>query len=400
MPKLNENYQNVKDSYLFAEIARRVKVYEETHPEKAADIIRLGIGDVTLPLTKSVIEALHEAVDSQAVSETFKGYGPEQGYAFAQEAIADYYARNGVEVKVSDIFISDGAKSDTGNITELFAKDNVVLVPDPVYPVYVDTNTMDGKNIIYMNGTKENNFLPMPDENVKADIIYLCSPNNPTGACYNKEQLEAWVAYALKNDAVILYDSAYEAFITDPTLPRSIYAIEGAKKCAIEFCSLSKTAGFTGTRFSYTVVPEELVFETSNGGTLSLHNMWNRRQCTKFNGTPYIIQYAGAKVFTEEGMKECQENFVYYRENARMIAETLEKKGISFTGGVNSPYIWFECPKGMESWEFFDYLLENAQVVGTPGAGFGENGKNYFRLTSFGKHEKTKEAMERFNSLF
>lgn len=400
MPKLNENYQNVKDSYLFAEIARRVKVYEETHPEKAADIIRLGIGDVTLPLTKSVIEALHEAVDSQAVSETFKGYGPEQGYAFAQEAIADYYARNGVEVKVSDIFISDGAKSDTGNITELFAKDNVVLVPDPVYPVYVDTNTMDGKNIIYMNGTKENNFLPMPDENVKADIIYLCSPNNPTGACYNKEQLEAWVAYALKNDAVILYDSAYEAFITDSTLPRSIYAIEGAKKCAIEFCSLSKTAGFTGTRFSYTVVPEELVFETSNGGTLSLHNMWNRRQCTKFNGTPYIIQYAGAKVFTEEGMKECQENIGYYRENARMIAETLEKKGISFTGGVNSPYIWFECPKGMESWEFFDYLLENAQVVGTPGAGFGENGKNYFRLTSFGKHEKTKEAMERFNSLF
>lgn len=400
MPKLNENYQNVKDSYLFAEIARRVKVYEETHPEKAADIIRLGIGDVTLPLTKSVIEALHEAVDSQAISETFKGYGPEQGYAFAQEAIADYYARNGVEVKVSDIFISDGAKSDTGNITELFAKDNVVLVPDPVYPVYVDTNTMDGKNIIYMNGTKENNFLPMPDENVKADIIYLCSPNNPTGACYNKEQLEAWVAYALKNDAVILYDSAYEAFITDPTLPRSIYAIEGAKKCAIEFCSLSKTAGFTGTRFSYTVVPEELVFETSNGGTLSLHNMWNRRQCTKFNGTPYIIQYAGAKVFTEEGMKECQENIGYYRENAHMIAETLEKKGISFTGGVNSPYIWFECPKGMESWEFFDYLLENAQIVGTPGAGFGENGKNYFRLTSFGKHEKTKEAMERFNALF
>ena len=400
MPKLNENYQNVKDSYLFAEIARRVKVYEETHPEKAADIIRLGIGDVTLPLTKSVIEALHEAVDSQAVSETFKGYGPEQGYAFAQEAIADYYARNGVEVKATDIFISDGAKSDTGNITELFAKDNVVLVPDPVYPVYVDTNTMDGKNIIYMNGTKENDFLPMPDENVKADIIYLCSPNNPTGACYNKEQLEAWVAYALKNDAVILYDSAYEAFITDPTLPRSIYAIEGAKKCAIEFCSLSKTAGFTGTRFSYTVVPEELVFETSNGGTLSLHNMWNRRQCTKFNGTPYIIQYAGAKVFTEEGMKECQENIGYYREKARMIAETLEKKGISFTGGVNSPYIWFECPKGMESWEFFDYLLENAQVVGTPGAGFGENGKNYFRLTSFGKHEKTKEAMERFNSLF
>ena len=399
MPKLNENYQNVKDSYLFAEIARRVKVYEETHPEKAADIIRLGIGDVTLPLTKSVIEALHEAVDSQAVSETFKGYGPEQGYAFAQEAIADYYARNGVEVKASDIFISDGAKSDTGNITELFAKDNVVLVPDPVYPVYVDTNTMDGKNIIYMNGTKENDFLPMPDENVKADIIYLCSPNNPTGACYNKEQLEAWVAYALKNDAVILYDSAYEAFITDPTLPRSIYAIEGAKKCAIEFCSLSKTAGFTGTRFSYTVVPEELVFETSNGETLSLHNMWNRRQCTKFNGTPYIIQYAGAKVFTEEGMKECQENIGYYRENAHMIAETLEKKGISFTGGVNSPYIWFECRREWSPGSSLIIFLKMHRLSEHREQDW-RKWKELFRLTSFGKHEKTKEAMERFNALF
>lgn len=400
MPKLNENYQNVKDSYLFAEIARRVKVYEETNPEKAANIIRLGIGDVTLPLTKSVIGALHEAVDSQAVSETFMGYGPEQGYEFARNAIADYYKRNGVDVDPAAIFISDGAKSDTGNITELFAKDNVVLVPDPVYPVYVDTNTMDGKQIIYMNGTEENDFLPMPDDNVKADIVYLCSPNNPTGACYNKEQLKAWVDYALKNDAVILYDSAYEAFITDPELPRSIYAIEGAKKCAIEFCSLSKTAGFTGTRFSYTVVPTELVFTASNGAQLSLHDMWNRRQSTKFNGTPYIIQYAAAKVFTEEGVAECQENISYYRENARMIAETLEKKGISFTGGVNSPYIWFKCPKDMESWEFFDYLLENAQVVGTPGAGFGENGKNYFRLTSFGKHEKTAEAMKRFDELF
>ena len=400
MPKLNENYQNVKDSYLFAEIARRVKVYEETHPEKAADIIRLGIGDVTLPLTKSVIEALHEAVDSQAVSETFKGYGPEQGYAFAQEAIADYYARNGVEVKATDIFISDGAKSDTGNITELFAKDNVVLVPDPVYPVYVDTNTMDGKNIIYMNGTKENDFLPMPDENVKADIIYLCSPNNPTGACYNKEQLEAWVAYALKNDAVILYDSAYEAFITDPTLPRSIYAIEGAKKCAIEFCSLSKTAGFTGTRCGYTVVPKELVFTASNGEEMSLNAMWNRRQCTKFNGTSYIVQKGAEVVFSEEGIKECQENINYYKRNAKVIADTMTKLGIRFFGGINSPYIWFECPNGMESWECFDYLLQNIQVVGTPGAGFGENGKNYFRLTSFGNYEKTVEAMERFEKLF
>lgn len=400
MPRLNENYQNVKDSYLFAEIARRVKAYEEEHPEKAGEIIRLGIGDVTRPLTKSVISALHEAVDSQTSSETFKGYGPEQGYEFVRKAVAEYYAKNGVEIDPDAVFISDGAKSDTGNITELFAKDNVILVPDPVYPVYVDTNTMDGKKIIYMNGTEENNFLPMPDESVKADIIYLCSPNNPTGACYNKDQLKKWVDYALKNDAVILFDSAYEAFVSEPDLPRSIYTVEGAKECAIEFCSLSKTAGFTGTRFSYTIVPKELVFTVSDGSQMSLHDMWNRRQSTKFNGTPYIIQYAAAQVFTDEGMKECHENIDYYMENARMIADMLRRKNIPFTGGVNSPYIWFKCPKGMESWEFFDYLLENAQIVGTPGAGFGENGKNYFRLTSFGLHEKTAEAMERFDRLF
>ena len=400
MPRLNENYRNVKDSYLFAEIARRVKVYEEEHPEKAGEIIRLGIGDVTRPLTKSVIDALHEAVDSQASSETFMGYGPEQGYEFVRRAIAEYYAGNGVEIDPDAVFISDGAKSDTGNITELFAKDNVILVPDPVYPVYVDTNTMDGKKIIYMNGTEENDFLPMPDDKVKADIIYLCSPNNPTGACYNKAQLKEWVDYARKNDAVILFDSAYEAFVSEPELPRSIYAVEGAKECAVEFCSLSKTAGFTGTRFSYTIVPKELVFAASDGEKMSLHDMWNRRQSTKFNGTPYIIQYAAAKVFTEEGMKECRENIDYYMENARMIADTLRRKGIPFTGGVNSPYIWFKCPRGMESWEFFDYLLENAQIVGTPGAGFGENGRNYFRLTSFGLHEKTAEARERFDRLF
>ena len=400
MPRLNENYRNVKDSYLFAEIARRVKVYEEEYPEKAGEIIRLGIGDVTRPLTKSVIDALHEAVDSQASSETFMGYGPEQGYKFVRRAIAEYYAGNGVEIDPDAVFISDGAKSDTGNITELFAKDNVILVPDPVYPVYVDTNTMDGKKIIYMNGTEENDFLPMPDDKVKADIIYLCSPNNPTGACYNKAQLKEWVDYARKNDAVILFDSAYEAFVSEPELPRSIYAVEGAKECAVEFCSLSKTAGFTGTRFSYTIVPKELVFAASDGEKMSLHDMWNRRQSTKFNGTPYIIQYAAAKVFTEEGMKECRENIDYYMENARMIADTLRRKGIPFTGGVNSPYIWFKCPRGMESWEFFDYLLENAQIVGTPGAGFGENGRNYFRLTSFGLHEKTAEAMERFDRLF
>ncbi len=400
MPKLNENYLNVQDSYLFAEIARRVKAYEEQYPDKAEDVIRLGIGDVTRPLTKTAAASLHEAVDMQTSQETFRGYGPEQGYGFVREAVAEYYRRNGITVDAEEVFISDGAKSDTGNITELFAKDNVILVPDPVYPVYVDTNTMDGKHIIYMNGTEDNDFLPMPDDSVKADIIYLCSPNNPTGACYNKEQLQAWVDYALKNEAVILFDSAYEAFISEPGLPRSIYAVEGAEKCAVEFCSLSKTAGFTGTRFSYTVVPKELVFTVSNGRQMSLRDMWNRRQSTKFNGTPYIIQYAAAAVLSGEGMKECMENISYYMKNARMIAETLRRKGISFTGGVNSPYIWFKCPKGMESWEFFDYLLQNAQIVGTPGAGFGVNGKNHFRLTSLGTHEKTKEAMERFEKLF
>ena len=400
MPKLNENYLNVQDSYLFAEIARRVKAYEEQYPDKAEDVIRLGIGDVTRPLTKTAAASLHEAVDMQTSQETFRGYGPEQGYGFVREAVAEYYRRNGITVDAEEVFISDGAKSDTGNITELFAKDNVILVPDPVYPVYVDTNTMDGKHIIYMNGTEDNDFLPMPDDSVKADIIYLCSPNNPTGACYNKEQLQAWVDYALKNEAVILFDSAYEAFISEPGLPRSIYAVEGSEKCAVEFCSLSKTAGFTGTRFSYTVVPKELVFTVSNGRQMSLRDMWNRRQSTKFNGTPYIIQYAAAAVLSGEGMKECMENISYYMKNARMIAETLRRKGISFTGGVNSPYIWFKCPKGMESWEFFDYLLQNAQIVGTPGAGFGVNGKNHFRLTSLGTHEKTKEAMERFEKLF
>lgn len=372
--------------------------YEEAHPDQK--IIRLGIGDVTKPLTKKAIAALHEAVDMQAVSETFKGYGPEKGYEFLRNAISAYYKRNGADVDPDTIFISDGAKSDTGNITDLFAKDNVVLVPDPVYPVYVDTNIMDGRKIVYINGTAENNFLPMPDPSIKADLIYLCSPNNPTGACYDKEQLKCWIDYARSNQAVILFDAAYEAFVSQPGLPHSIYEIEGAKECAIEFCSLSKTAGFTGTRCSYTVIPKELVFTASNGVEMSLHAMWNRRHSTKFNGTPYIVQYAAAAVFTEEGMAECQANIDYYRENARIISQVLDQKKIPYTGGLNSPYIWFECPKGMESWEFFDYLLENAQVVGTPGAGFGENGKNYFRLTAFGQHESTKEAMKRFDQLF
>ena len=396
--QLNPHYAELNESYLFSTIAHKVAEYQKAHPE--ADVIRLGIGDVTLPLAKPVIEALHKAVDEMGQKETFRGYGPEQGYDFLREAIRKYYASRGVELELGEIFVSDGAKSDLGNLLDLFSVNNTVLVPDPVYPVYVDDNVMAGRTIRYMAANAENNFLPMPDDSVKADIIYLCSPNNPTGACYNKEQLKEWVDYAIKNEAVILFDSAYEAFVSEPELPRSIYAVEGAEKCAIEFCSLSKTAGFTGTRFSYTIVPKELVFTASNGQELSLHDMWNRRQSTKFNGTPYIIQYAAARVFSEEGMKECMENISYYMENARVIADTLRKKNIPFTGGVNSPYIWFKCPDGMESWELFDYLLEKIQVVGTPGAGFGVNGKNYFRLTSFGTHEKTKEAMERFNQLF
>ena len=398
MPKLNEHYQDLKESYLFAEIAHRVAAYEAEHPD--SKIIRLGIGDVTLPLGDLAIKGLHEGVDAMASAETFKGYGPEQGYGFLRDAISAYYARNGVSVDAADIFISDGAKSDTGNISELFDNDNVILIPDPVYPVYVDSNIMNGKKVTYLSGNAENNFLPMPDPSVHADIIYLCSPNNPTGAVYNKEQLKEWVDYALANNAVILFDSAYEAFISDPELPRSIYAIEGAKKCAIEFCSLSKTAGFTGTRCGYTVVPRELVFTASNGQEMSLHAMWNRKQSTKFNGTSYIIQKGAAAVFTEEGMAQCRENIAYYQENARIIADTLKRRNIRFFGGVHSPYIWFECPDGMESWEFFDYLLNNAQVVGTPGAGFGENGKNYFRLTSFNNHENTIAAMKRFEHLF
>ena len=398
MPKLNEHYQDLKESYLFAEIAHRVAAYEAEHPD--SKIIRLGIGDVTLPLGDLAIKGLHEGVDAMASAETFKGYGPEQGYGFLRDAISAYYARNGVSVDAADIFISDGAKSDTGNISELFDNDNVILIPDPVYPVYVDSNIMNGKKVTYLSGNAENNFLPMPDPSVHADIIYLCSPNNPTGAVYNKEQLKEWVDYTLANNAVILFDSAYEAFISDPELPRSIYAIEGAKKCAIEFCSLSKTAGFTGTRCGYTVVPRELVFTASNGQEMSLHAMWNRRQSTKFNGTSYIIQKGAAAVFTEEGMAQCRENIAYYQENARIIADTLKRRNIRFFGGVHSPYIWFECPDGMESWEFFDYLLNNAQVVGTPGAGFGENGKNYFRLTSFNNHENTIAAMKRFEHLF
>ncbi len=397
MPKLNENYLNLKQSYLFSEIAHRVAAYQEKNPDKK--IIRLGIGDVTRPIGSSVIKALHEGVDAQGNAATFKGYGPEQGYDFLRNAVVNYYAENGVSIDAGEVFISDGAKSDTGNITDLFAQDNVILIPDPVYPVYVDTNIMNGRNITYISANAENNFLPMPDPAQHADIIYICSPNNPTGAAYNKEQLKVWVDYALANDAIILYDSAYECFITDETLPRSIFAIEGAKKCAIEFCSLSKTAGFTGTRCGYTIVPKDLKFAASNGTEMSLNAMWNRRQTTKFNGVSYIVQKGAAEAFSKEGMAQCRANIAYYQENARIIADCMEKNNIRYFGGINSPYVWFECPMGMESWEFFDYMLNNIQVVGTPGAGFGDNGKYFFRLTAFGTKENTIEAMERFDKM-
>ncbi len=398
MPKLNENYLNLKESYLFSEIAHRVNAYVAANPDRK--VIRLGIGDVTLPFGSEIITKLHEGVDALASADTFKGYGPEQGYEFLRSAIVDYYSQNNISIDADEVFISDGAKSDTGNITDLFDRENVTLIPDPVYPVYVDTNIMNGRNITYIDANEENDFLPMPDHSIHADIIYICSPNNPTGAAYNREQLKQWVDYALENSAVILYDSAYECFITDRTLPRSIYAIEGSKKCAVEFCSLSKTAGFTGTRCGYTIVPKDLKFPASTGAEMSLNAMWNRRQTTKFNGVPYIIQKGAAAVFSAAGMAQCRKNIEYYQQNAKMIADALSRKNIRYFGGVNSPYIWFKCPDEMDSWGFFDYLLTNAQVVGTPGAGFGRNGRNFFRLTSFGNRDDTVEAMARIERLF
>ena len=398
MPKLNENYLNLKESYLFSEIAHRVNAYVAANPDRK--VIRLGIGDVTLPFGSEIITKLHEGVDALASADTFKGYGPEQGYEFLRSAIVDYYSQNNISIDADEVFVSDGAKSDTGNITDLFDRENVTLIPDPVYPVYVDTNIMNGRNITYIDANEENDFLPMPDHSIHADIIYICSPNNPTGAAYNREQLKQWVDYALENSAVILYDSAYECFITDRTLPRSIYAIEGSKKCAVEFCSLSKTAGFTGTRCGYTIVPKDLKFPASTGAEMSLNAMWNRRQTTKFNGVPSIIQKGAAAVFSAAGMAQCRKNIEYYQQNAKMIADALSRKNIRYFGGVNSPYIWFKCPDEMDSWGFFDYLLTNAQVVGTPGAGFGRNGRNFFRLTSFGNRDDTVEAMARIERLF
>jgi LL-diaminopimelate aminotransferase len=392
MAKINHNFDNLVPNYLFADVARKTREFTQAHPDRR--IIRLGIGDVTLPLAPIVVEAMKNGCDELGNKDTFKGYPDYEGYAFAREAVSSYYKTFGVEVSADEILVNDGAKSDTSNIGDIFAQDNVVLVTDPVYPVYVDSNIMGGRKIVYADCTEENGFCPMPNKEVHADIIYLCSPNNPTGACLNKEQLKAWVDYAIANDAVIIYDAAYEAFITEDGIPRSIFEIEGARQCAIEMCSLSKTAGFTGTRCGYTVIPKELTVDGTN-----LYKLWYRRLSTKFNGVSYPVQCGLKAVFSEEGLNQIKENLSYYQENAKIIAKTMDECGIKYTGGVNSPYIWFKCPNGMGSWEFFDYMLDKIGVVGTPGEGFGENGKGWFRLTAFGDRQNTIDAMELFKQL-
>lgn len=398
MAFVNQNYCNLKETYLFTEIGKRVAAYTKAHPEK--NVIKLGIGDVTLPLAPCVVEAMTKAVAEMGVKETFRGYGPEQGYEFLRQAIVNYYKKRGMDLALDEIFVSDGAKSDCGNIGDIFSDANVILIQDPVYPVYLDTNIMRGRKVIYMNATPANGFAPLPDESVKADIIYLCSPSNPTGGVYTKEQLQQWVDYALKNDAIILYDSAYEAFITDEKIPHSIFAIPGAKKCAIELNSFSKIAGFTGTRCGYTVVPKDLVRKTESGKEMNLNAMWLRRQTTKFNGVPYIVQRGAEAVFSEKGMAQCMENIAYYRENAKIMMQGFDECGIKYFGGVHSPYLWVECPNKMKSWDFFDELLTKANVVGTPGCGFGVNGEGFLRLTSFGSRENTVEAMKRIVAVF
>ena len=392
MTKVNKNFENLVPSYLFAEIAKRVNEFTAKNPDKK--IIRLGIGDVTLPLAPAVVEAMKKGCDEMGVKETFKGYPDYEGYGFLREAISEYYESFGVSVSPDEILINDGAKSDAGNIGDIFSADNTVLVTDPVYPVYVDSNIMAGRKILYADANEENGFCAMPDPDVKADIIYLCSPNNPTGSCYTKAQLKEWIDYANVNNSLIIYDAAYEAFITEDDVPRSILEIEGARTCAIEMCSLSKTAGFTGTRCGYTVIPKELVLDGVN-----IYKLWYRRLSTKFNGVSYPVQCAAKAVFSEKVRKQIKENIAYCQENAKIFSKTMDELGIKYTGGINSPYIWLKCPDGMGSWEFFDYLINNIYVVGTPGEGFGKNGEGWFRLTSFGDRENTIEAMERFKKL-
>lgn len=390
---VNQNYLKLNESYLFAEIARRIREWQSAHPELSGQLIRMGIGDVTRPLPKTVVDAMVKAAQEMGVAETFRGYGPEQGYDFLKTAIQSYYKKFGVELALDEIFISDGAKSDLGNILDLFDENNTVLVTDPVYPVYVDTNMMSGRKIVYAMSSEENGFLPLPAPAYRADIIYLCSPNNPTGAVYDREGLTKWVRFAQENNAIILFDAAYECFVTGD-LPHSIYEIPGARDVAIEFCSFSKKAGFTGTRCGYTIVPDTLKRDGA-----SLNKMWLRRQTTKFNGVSYITQRGAEAVFTETGEREIEENLQYYRDNASIITETMDRLHIYYTGGKNSPYIWLKCPGDMDSWSFFDKLLNEAYVVGTPGAGFGKSGEKFFRLTAFSTHENTREAMDRFEKL-
>lgn len=390
---INQNYLKLNESYLFAEIARRIREWQSAHPELSDQLIRMGIGDVTRPLPKTVVDAMVKAAQEMGRAESFHGYGPEQGYDFLKTAIQSYYKKFGVELALDEIFISDGAKSDLGNILDLFDENNTVLVTDPVYPVYVDTNMMSGRKIIYAMSSEENGFLPLPAPEYRADIIYLCSPNNPTGAVYDREELTKWVRFAQENNAILLFDAAYECFVTGD-LPHSIYEIPGARDVAIEFCSFSKKAGFTGTRCGYTVVPDTLKRDGA-----SLNKMWLRRQTTKFNGVSYITQRGAEAVFTEAGEREIEENLQYYRDNASIITETMDRLHIYYTGGKNSPYIWLKCPGDMDSWSFFDKLLNEAYVVGTPGAGFGKSGEKFFRLTAFSTHENTREAMARFEKL-
>ncbi len=398
MALINENFLSLKENYLFIDIAKKLAAYREAHPDKP--LIRMGIGDVTLPLAPVVVEAMKKASEEMAHKETFRGYEDSgKGYDFLREAVAGYYKSFGATVDADEILISDGAKSDCGNIVDIFGEGNTVLITDPAYPVYVDSNTMSGKKIVYASSNEENGFAAMPDPLVQCDIIYLCSPNNPTGSVYTKAQLEKWVEYAKSQKAIIIFDSAYEAFIRDKSLPRSIFEIDGARECAIEICSLSKTAGFTGTRCGYTVIPKELTAYTESGEAVSVFKIWCRRQGSKFNGVSYPVQRAAEAVFTEEGLRQTRANIDYYMENARIMSETCDELCIPYTGGKNSPYIWLKCPRGMGSWEFFDYLLNEIQVVGTPGEGFGPNGKGWFRLTAFGSKENTAEAMARLKKL-
>ncbi len=409
MITINENYLKLQDSYLFSTIAKKIEEFTKENPDKK--VIKLGIGDVTMPIVPAVTEAIHKAADEMMKKETFRGYGPEQGYDFLREKIVEYdYKKRGIQMEKDEIFVSDGAKCDTGNIGEIFGNDNIIAITDPVYPVYLDTNVMAGRTgnyneqtdkyekVVYMPATAENNFVPeLP--NTKVDMIYLCLPNNPTGTVLTKQELTKWVEYAKENKAIILFDSAYEAFIQEENVPHSIYEIEGAKEVAIEFRSFSKTAGFTGVRCAYTVVPKELKGYTKNGEEVSLNKLWNRRQCTKFNGVPYITQRAAEAVYSDIGQKQIKENINYYMKNAKIILDGLKEAGFEVFGGKNAPYIWLKVPKCFTSWEFFDYLLEKANVVGTPGVGFGPSGEGYFRLTAFGSRENTIEAIKRIKEI-